>query len=60
MKARITVLGGDGIGPEVTGQAVRVLLAVAKKFGHDFEFTHGADRRRRHRCDGVGAASGHG
>ncbi len=39
MKARITVLGGDGIGPEVTGQAVRVLQAVAKKFGHDFEFT---------------------
>ena len=39
MKARITVLGGDGIGPEVTGQAVRVLQAVAKKFSHEFEFT---------------------
>ena len=39
MKARITVLGGDGIGPEVTEQAVRVLQAVAARFGHEFEFT---------------------
>jgi 3-isopropylmalate dehydrogenase len=39
MKARITVLGGDGIGPEVTGQAVRVLEAVASRYGHEFEFT---------------------
>jgi 3-isopropylmalate dehydrogenase len=39
MKARITVLGGDGIGPEVTGAAVRVLEAVASAFGHDFTFT---------------------
>jgi len=38
MKARITVLGGDGIGPEVTGEAVRVLEAVAACYGHEFEF----------------------
>ena len=38
MKARICVLGGDGIGPEVTAEAVRVLEAVAGRFGHDFEF----------------------
>jgi len=38
MKARITVLGGDGIGPEVTDAAVQVLEAVASAFGHDFEF----------------------
>jgi 3-isopropylmalate dehydrogenase len=38
MKARITVLGGDGIGPEVTGAAVRVLEAVAALHGHEFEF----------------------
>ena len=38
MKARITVLGGDGIGPEVTGEAVRVLEAVATRYGHEFEF----------------------
>jgi 3-isopropylmalate dehydrogenase len=39
MKARIAVLGGDGIGPEVTAEAVRVLEAVAQKHGHEFEFT---------------------
>jgi len=39
MKARITVLGGDGIGPEVTAQAVLVLQAVASRYDHEFEFT---------------------
>jgi 3-isopropylmalate dehydrogenase len=38
MKARITVLGGDGIGPEVTAEAVRVLQAVAGAHGHEFDF----------------------
>jgi 3-isopropylmalate dehydrogenase len=36
MKARIAVLGGDGIGPEVTAEAVTVLEAVAAKYGHVF------------------------
>lgn len=38
MKATITVLPGDGIGPEVTSQAVEVLSRVATKFGHEFKF----------------------
>jgi len=38
MKARIAVLGGDGIGPEVIAEAVRVLRAVASGAGHEFEF----------------------
>ena len=38
MKARIAVLGGDGIGPEVTAEAVRVLEVVAARFGHEFVF----------------------
>ena len=38
MKARIAVLGGDGIGPEVTAIAVAVLGAVAARFEHEFEF----------------------
>lgn len=37
MKARITVLGGDGIGPEVVAEGVRCLHAVAERFGHQFE-----------------------
>ncbi|MBT8203243.1 MAG: 3-isopropylmalate dehydrogenase, partial [Acidimicrobiia bacterium] len=32
------VLGGDGIGPEVTAQGVRVLNHVAGQFDHDFSF----------------------
>jgi 3-isopropylmalate dehydrogenase len=35
MKLRITTLPGDGIGPEVTAEAVRVLTEVADGFGHD-------------------------
>ncbi len=34
----IATLPGDGIGPEVVNQAVKVLLAIGKKFGHQFEF----------------------
>ncbi|MCB1041927.1 MAG: 3-isopropylmalate dehydrogenase [Acidobacteria bacterium] len=37
MKATITLLPGDGIGPEVTHEAKRVLLAIAEFFGHQFE-----------------------
>jgi 3-isopropylmalate dehydrogenase len=38
MKARIAVLPGDGVGPEVTAEAVRALAAIAARFRHDFEF----------------------
>jgi len=37
MKARIAVLPGDGIGPEVTAEGLRCLAAVAERFGHEFE-----------------------
>lgn len=37
MKKRIVVLKGDGIGPEITNQALKVLEAVAFRFNHDFE-----------------------
>ena len=37
MNKTIAVLPGDGIGPETTGEAVKVLAAVAEKFGHSFE-----------------------
>ncbi len=38
MAALITLLPGDGIGPEVTASARRVLEAVADRFGHAFTF----------------------
>ena len=37
MKALVAVLPGDGIGPEVVAQGVRVLRQVASAFGHDFD-----------------------
>ncbi len=37
----IAVLPGDGIGPEVTNQALNVLNAIAEKFGHTFSYTKG-------------------
>jgi 3-isopropylmalate dehydrogenase len=38
LKANITLLPGDGIGPEVVGEAVGVLDIIASKFGHTFNF----------------------
>ena len=38
MKKTIAVIAGDGIGPEIVGEAVKVLKKVAEKFGHDFTF----------------------
>jgi 3-isopropylmalate dehydrogenase len=39
MSFHIAVLPGDGIGPDVTTEAVKVLRAIGKKFGHRFEFS---------------------
>ena len=41
MKLNILVLPGDGIGPEVTREAVRVLQHVAAKWNHDLHLTEG-------------------
>ncbi len=38
MKKKIAVLPGDGIGPEVTEQAIKVLDAVSERFDHQFEY----------------------
>jgi 3-isopropylmalate dehydrogenase len=42
MRARIAVLPGDGIGPEVIAQGLRCLRALGTRFGHDFELTEHA------------------
>ena len=39
MEKNITLLKGDGIGPEIVTQAVKVLDAVAEKYGHNFNYT---------------------
>ncbi|MGN0852830.1 MAG: 3-isopropylmalate dehydrogenase [Kiritimatiellia bacterium] len=38
MKKNVAVVAGDGIGPEIVGEAVKVLKLVARKFGHAFDF----------------------
>lgn len=38
MKANIITIPGDGIGPEVVAEAVRVLDLIANKFGHEFAY----------------------
>ncbi|MBU2913153.1 MULTISPECIES: 3-isopropylmalate dehydrogenase [Reichenbachiella] len=39
MEFKIGVLAGDGIGPEIVEQAIKVMDAVATKFGHQFNYT---------------------
>lgn len=39
MNLKIALLAGDGIGPEVIDQAVKVCDAIAGKFGHDIQWT---------------------
>ena len=39
MDCRITLIPGDGIGPEIVTEAVKVLDAVAAKYGHKFDYT---------------------
>lgn len=40
MNKNIALIPGDGIGPDVVAEAVNVLNAVAKKFGHSFNYTN--------------------
>ncbi len=39
MNYKIALIKGDGIGPEVVGEAVKVMDAVGEKFGHTFAYT---------------------
>lgn len=39
MKANITLINGDGIGPEIVREAKKVLEAVSKKYNHEFIYT---------------------
>jgi 3-isopropylmalate dehydrogenase len=41
MKFKVAVLPGDGVGPEITSEAIRVLNTVGEKFGHNFNLQYG-------------------
>lgn len=38
MEKTITVIRGDGIGPEIVNQAIRILDRITEKFGHTFHY----------------------
>ena len=40
MIKNITVLAGDGIGPEIVKEAIKVLDKIAEKYSHTFNYTH--------------------
>lgn len=42
MEKKVAVLPGDGIGPEVTEAAVKVLEVIGRRFNHTFHFEYGA------------------
>lgn len=37
---KITVLKGDGIGPEIVDECIKVLDAAGKKFGFEFDYNY--------------------
>jgi len=41
LRFNLAVLPGDGVGPEVTNEAVKVLQAIGKRFGHSFSLHYG-------------------
>ncbi len=41
MQFKLAVLPGDGVGPEVTAEAIKVLKAIGKRFNHGFELDYG-------------------
>ena len=52
---RICLLPGDGIGPEITAEAVKVLGVIGERYGVTLRVLRGAsrrggDRRDRHRA----------
>ena len=42
MNYSVTVLPGDGVGPEVIAEATKVLKAVEGRFGHSFDLSYGS------------------
>ncbi|MEE8618764.1 MAG: isocitrate/isopropylmalate family dehydrogenase, partial [Dehalococcoidales bacterium] len=41
MQFKLAVLPGDGVGPEITTEAIKVLQAIGKRFGHNFDLHYG-------------------
>ena len=40
MKCNVAVIPGDGIGPDIVAEAIKVLKTIGEKFGHRFEYEY--------------------
>lgn len=50
MNLKIAVIKGDGIGPEIVTEAMKVLDKVAKRYGHNIEYRQLLNGWSFHRC----------
>ena len=50
MNLKIGVIKGDGIGPEIVTEAMKVLDKVAKRYGHEYRVQTVTDGWSFHRC----------
>ncbi len=41
MQFKVAVLPGDGVGPEVASEGIKVLMQIGRKFGHEFDLQYG-------------------
>ncbi len=41
MRFKVAVLPGDGVGPEVAAEGIKVLEQIGRKFGHEFDLKYG-------------------
>ena len=57
MQAKIVLIPGDGVGPEVVKEARSVLEAVARRGGHRFEFGNSDSEYRKNQPVGLRAAA---
>ena len=40
MHKKIAVLPGDGVGPEIVAEAIKVMDKICQKYGHSFEYNY--------------------
>ena len=52
MEFSITVLPGDGVGPEVVAEGAKALKAIGKAFNHDFKLNYGSIGAKAYETEG--------
>ena len=57
MEFSITVLPGDGVGPEVVAEGAKALKAIGKAFNHDFKLNYGSIGAKAYETEGEALSS---